>query len=140
MESNWLKCAMEKLELEAMALDDLWSLHERISKLLSERIIAEKRQLEARLVRLNRGQAAGDYQLERVKTKQERPRRKYPKVFPKYQNPKAPFETWAGRGKQPRWLVSALKAGGKVGDFEIPVAVRGRTRAKVVAVQSSRRH
>ena len=129
---------MEKLELEAMPLDDLWSLHERIGKLLSERIVAEKQQLEARLVRLNRGQASRGHQLEAVKTKQERPRRKYPKVFPKYQNPKAPFETWAGRGKQPRWLVSALKAGGKIADFEIPVAVRGRTKAKVVG--HSRRH
>lgn len=129
---------MEKLELEAMPLDDLWSLHERIGRLLSERIVAEKQQLEARLVRLNRGQPARGYPLERVKTKQERPRRKYPKVFPKYQNPKAPFETWAGRGKQPRWLVSALKAGGKIEDFEISVAVRGRGRAKVAG--QSRRH
>jgi DNA-binding protein H-NS len=129
---------MEKLELEAMPLDDLWSLHERIGRLLSERIVAEKQQLEARLVRLNRGQPARAYPLERVKTKQERPRRKYPKVFPKYQNPKAPFETWAGRGKQPRWLVSALKAGGKIEDFEIAVAVRGRGRAKVAG--QSRRH
>jgi DNA-binding protein H-NS len=138
MKSNWLKCAMEKLDLEGMPLDDLWSLHERIGKLLSERIVVEKQQLEARLVQLSRGQAARSYQLERVKTNQERPRRKYPKVFPKYQNPKAPFETWAGRGKQPRWLVSALKAGGKIQDFEISVAVRGRTRAKVAG--QSRRH
>ena len=131
METNLLKSAMEKIDLEAMPLDDLWSLHERIGKLLSGRIIAEKQQLEARLVRLNRGQAARSNELGWVKAKQERPRRKYPKVFPKYQNPKAPFETWAGRGKQPRWLVSAMEAGGKIEDFEIPVAVRGRGRAKV---------
>jgi len=123
---------MEKMNIEAMPLDDLWSLHERIGKLLSERIVAEKRQLEARLVRLNRGQAVRGYQLDRVKEKPERPRRKYPKVFPKYQNPMAPFETWAGRGKQPRWLVSALKDGRKIADFEIPVAGRGRVKAKVV--------
>jgi DNA-binding protein H-NS len=122
---------MEKMDIEAMPLDDLWSLHERIGILLSKRIVAEKQQLEERLVRLNRGQEARGYELERVKAKPERPRRKYPKVFPKYQNPKAPFETWAGRGKQPRWLVSAMEAGGKIEDFEIPVAVRGRGRAKV---------
>src|ERR1700733_4684073 len=66
------------------------------------------------------------------------PTAQVPKIFPKYQNPKAPFETWAGRGKQPRWLVSALKAGGKIEDFEIAVAVRGRGRAKVAG--QSRRH
>lgn len=134
MELNGIKpveCAMEKMDIEAMPLDDLWSLHERIGKLLSERIVAEKQQLEARLVRLNRGQAVRGYQLDRVKEKPERPRRRYPKVFPKYQNPMAPFETWAGRGKQPRWLVSALKDGRKIEDFEIPVAGRGRVKAKV---------
>src|ERR1700722_4491050 len=108
---------MEKLTLDAMPLDDLWTLHERIGKLLSERIVAEKRQLESRLLRLNvgkpaRGSAAVD--AEAVEAKPKRPRRKYPKVFPKYQNSKAPFETWSGRGKQPRWLVSALKAGNRV--------------------------
>ena len=120
---------MEKLDIEAMPLDDLWRLHERIAKSLSERILAEKRQLEARLLRLNRRSTAGGYRLEPVKAKHERPRRKYPKVFPKYQNPKPPFETWSGRGKQPRWLVSALKAGNKIEDFEITDAARGRPKA-----------
>ena len=113
---------MEKSDLEAMPLDDLWTLHERIGRLLSERIVAEKRQLEARLLQLNplkgeRGSARGN--AEAVEAKPKRPRRKYPKVFPKYQNSKAPFETWSGRGKQPRWLVSALRAGNRVEDFEI---------------------
>jgi DNA-binding protein H-NS len=39
------------------------------------------------------------------------PRRKYPKVLPKYCNPLVPSETWSGRGKRPRWLVAALKTG-----------------------------
>ena len=46
-------------------------------------------------------------------------RRKYPPVLPKYQNPSDPSETWAGRGKQPRWLTSQLKAGKKIDDFLI---------------------
>ncbi len=46
---------MEKLDLEAIPLDDLWSLHEQISLVLSKRILAEKRQLENRLVQLTRG-------------------------------------------------------------------------------------
>ena len=122
---------MEKRDLEAMPLDDLWMLHGRIGKLLSERILAEKRQLEARLLRLKAGKAGrgisgGD--VEAVEAKRKRPRRKYPKVFPKYQNSKDPFETWSGRGRQPRWLVAALKAGGKVEDFEIPNGGRAKSR------------
>jgi DNA-binding protein H-NS len=30
-----------------------------------------------------------------------------------------PSETWAGRGKTPRWLVAALKTGRKLEEFEI---------------------
>jgi DNA-binding protein H-NS len=113
---------MEKLDLEAMPLDDLWALHEQISSILSKRIIAEKRQLENRLLQLNRGKdALGSVKLklEPDKANRERPRRKYPRVFHKYQNPDVPTETWSGRGKRPRWLVSALKAGGTVEDFKI---------------------
>ena len=127
---------MEKPDFEAMPLDDLWALHERIGKLLSERIVAEKRQLEARLLRLGAGKAARGVTDADVKALEaKRPRRKYPKVFPKYQNSKAPFETWSGRGKRPRWLVSALKAGNKVEDFAISNAVRAKSKA---AAQSRR--
>ena len=127
---------MEKLDFESMPLDELWNLHERVCELLSERIVAEKQQLEARLVRLNRGQPPRA--LERSRPTHERRRRKYPKVFPKYQNPKAPFETWSGRGKQPRWLVAALKAGSKIEQFAIPVAAGGRLKGKAAARHNRR--
>lgn len=35
------------------------------------------------------------------------------KVAPKYRNPANPAETWAGRGKHPRWLANLIAAGGK---------------------------
>ncbi|NOJ47654.1 H-NS histone family protein [Bradyrhizobium archetypum] len=123
---------MEKLELEAMPLDDLWSLHEQLTAILSKRIIAEKRQLENRLVQLNRGkiaQASVAVDVKSTKAGRKTPRRHYPRVFPKYRNPAVPSETWSGRGKQPRWLVSALKAGGRIEDFKIPSAQQGKVRA-----------
>jgi DNA-binding protein H-NS len=46
---------MEKNDLEIMSLDELWSLHEQISEILSVRIIAQKKELEQRLQRLNLG-------------------------------------------------------------------------------------
>ena len=46
---------MKKTNLEAMSVDDLWSLHEEISRILSARITSEKRELEKRLAILNRG-------------------------------------------------------------------------------------
>jgi DNA-binding protein H-NS len=41
------------------------------------------------------------------------------KVAPKYRNPAKPTETWAGRGKPPRWLAAELKMGKKLADFAI---------------------
>jgi DNA-binding protein H-NS len=41
------------------------------------------------------------------------------KVAVKYRNPGNPDETWTGRGRQPKWLVAALKKGAKIEDFSI---------------------
>ncbi len=41
------------------------------------------------------------------------------KVPPKYRNPANAKETWAGRGKQPRWLSAETAKGRKVEDFLI---------------------
>src|SRR5882672_9177420 len=112
--------SMKKIDLDAMSLDDLWSLHERISRILSARITSEKDELEKRLVVLNRGRdiieggAASESYNGNGKV-----RRKYPRVFPKYRNPQTPSETWSGRGKQPRWLAAAIKTGRKIEDFKI---------------------
>ncbi len=120
---------MKKSNLEAMSVDDLWSLHEEISRILSTRITSEKRQLEKRLAILNRGRDA----IERGESAQSynadgKVRRKYPRVFPKYRNPQMPSETWSGRGKQPRWLVAAIEAGRKIDDFKIREAGGSKAR------------
>ena len=41
------------------------------------------------------------------------------KVAPKYRNPSNPKETWAGRGKQPRWLAAETSRGRKLEEFLI---------------------
>ena len=123
---------MEKSELEAMPLDSLWSLHEQLTLVLSRRILAEKRQLEDRLVQLNRvklGQASVAVEMKSSRLGRKIARRHYPTVSPKYRNPAVPSETWSGRGRQPRWLVSALEAGGRIEDFRIPAAQQGKVRA-----------
>jgi DNA-binding protein H-NS len=123
--------SMKKINLEAMSSDDLWSLHETISRILSARIASEKLELEKRLAVLNRdrdliegGDAPQPYNAG------SKVRRKYPRVFPKYRNPQTPFETWSGRGKQPRWLTAAIKAGRKIEDFRIGEAGESKGRRK----------
>jgi DNA-binding protein H-NS len=108
----------KKIELESMSLDDLWSLHEKISAILSTRIRAEKHELEKRLAVLDGGtdiisQSGASRSLENGKE-----RRKYPRVLPKYRNPQT-SETWSGRGKRPLWLVAAMKSGHKIEEFRI---------------------
>jgi DNA-binding protein H-NS len=122
---------MKKNNLEAMSVDELWSLHEEITRILSERITSEKRELEKRLAILNRGRDG----IERGDTNQSynadgKARRKYPRVFPKYRNPQMPSETWSGRGKQPRWLVAAIQSGRKIDDFRIREAGGAKARAQ----------
>src|ERR1700745_4345691 len=84
---------MENNNFGSMALDELWSLHEQVTATLVRKIAAEKAKLEDRLRRLATPVNA---------ISPHRPRRPYPKVLPKYQNPKNPAEKWSGRGKQPR--------------------------------------
>jgi DNA-binding protein H-NS len=109
--------AMGKLDLEAMDFDELWLLHEELTKILSEKITVEKRELEKRLAQLNPQEQSGEAGQTIPIT--NRPRRKYPKVLPKYSNPSAPAETWSGRGKRPRWLVAALQSGHQLEEFRI---------------------
>src|SRR4249919_789232 len=99
-----METAMKRTELDRMSTDDLWSLHVEVSQLLQQRIQQEKLQLDERL-KLLQTPVSG--------------RRPYPPVLPKYCNPDQPLETWAGRGKQPRWLVAQLRSGMRIDDVRI---------------------
>jgi DNA-binding protein H-NS len=97
-------------DLESMSIDELWSLHDRVTLELSQKIQLEKTKLEQRLRQLQRADTESNL---------SRTRRPYPPVLPKYRNPKNPAETWSGRGMQPRWLRPQLRAGKRLEDFLI---------------------
>ncbi|MGC1561066.1 MAG: H-NS histone family protein [Bradyrhizobium sp.] len=97
--------AMETNDLNLMSLEELWKLREEVVIRLCSRLVAEKAKLDERLRQL---QPQG-----------HRTRRPYPKVFPKYRNPKNLTQTWSGRGKQPRWLTPQLISGKTLDDFRI---------------------
>src|SRR5947207_11592970 len=101
---------MNARHLSEKSLDELWALHEQVVHLLSSKIAEEKVRLERRLEELR---------LPNAGTFHAPAKRPYPPVVPKYRNPVRPSETWAGRGKQPRWLVAALKKGKNLKDFKI---------------------
>ena len=94
----------------SMSIDELWHLHEELTSTLACKIAEQKAKLEERLRFLeNSSSAIGP----------KGPRRAYPKVLPKYQNPKNPAEKWSGRGKQPHWVQAQLRAGKKLDHFLI---------------------
>jgi DNA-binding protein H-NS len=95
--------------IAAMSIDELWRLHEQVASMLARKIAEEKARVgeRRRLQNIN------------GMMRSSRPRRPYPKVLPKYKNPKDPAETWSGRGKQPHWVQAQLKAGKKLEHFLI---------------------
>src|SRR5262245_46037335 len=95
-----------------MSMDELWSFYELVGSVLAPKISAEKARLDERLRQL-------DHSVPEIVQEISRARRPYPQVFPRYRNPTAPFETWSGRGKQPRWLTAQLRSGRNLDDFRI---------------------
>jgi len=101
---------MESNTFKSMSTDELWRLHEQLTSILAHKTVEKKAKLEERLRRLEYTHTA---------IGPNRPRRPYPKVLPKYQNPKNNAETWSGRGKQPHWVKAQLRAGKKLEHFLI---------------------
>jgi len=115
---------MKPHDLKSMPVDQLWSLHKLVASVLARKILAERARLDQRLRQL----VAPDTEPANVKS-MPHARRPYPQVFPKYRNPAQPSETWAGRGKQPRWLTAQLRSGKQLDDFRIqPSSDRARPR------------
>jgi DNA-binding protein H-NS len=100
---------MQRSKLERMGVDDLWGLHLEVSQTLAEKLEAKRKLVEERIERLRQ-------KLPELDRKDRRP---YPPVLPKFRNPDEPSETWAGRGKKPRWLTKQLRAGRRMDDFKI---------------------
>ena len=110
---------MEHADFKLKSIDELWAWHMEIAAVLARKISSEKKRLEQRLEKLRLGVLEGTARRER---------RPYPRVFPKYRNPDDPSETWAGRGKQPRWLAAQLRTGRTLDDFRIQKASGNRKR------------
>lgn len=111
---------MAKLNLKQLSVEELVRLRDDIEGMLSSRIAAERKELQAKINalelfqsrRVGRGAADGAARA---------PRRVNPakgkKAEPKYRGPNG--ELWAGRGLAPRWLVELEKKGKKRENFLI---------------------
>jgi DNA-binding protein H-NS len=112
---------MKPADFSRLSVDELLSVREIINELLTSKIGEERRNLEMRIQTLNRfDPTAQPFSAGSPKSG---------KIPAKYQNPDDPSETWAGRGKTPRWLIAAIKRGKKREDFLIG-ADRGEKQPK----------
>lgn len=102
---------MRSGEFKTMPLEELWSLHEQLEAMLRCKLSEERTRLDQRLRQLQTGTV-----------RSARVKRPYPQVVPKFQNPDRPSETWAGRGKQPRWLTTQLRSGKELEDFRVKLS------------------
>jgi DNA-binding protein H-NS len=103
---------MNQKDFNSASIDELWILYEKISALLATKIVAEKAVLERRLLQLKPN-------IENDRRSSAPHKRGYPVVLPKFRNPEQPSETWAGRGKTPRWLATQLQSGKGKEEFRI---------------------
>ena len=100
--------------LESRSVRELEALQIAVRKALEARRIQRAQEIREEL---EKRVAEEGLSLETVMGQGKRVRRA--RAATRYQNPQNPEETWAGRGRKPKWLVDALKGGASLGDFAL---------------------
>ena len=99
--------------MDKLTYKELVELQQRVADAMVERKAAERTDVRRKLAELA---AASGFELSEL-VGNKASSRKGTKVDAKYRNPANPTQTWAGRGRQPTWLVTALKKGQKLESF-----------------------
>ena len=95
---------------ESMSISQLWDLYNELGSKLATRLKAEATLLQQRLDEIQRRVF--------VQTARGSGKRKYAAVA-KFRNPRAPFQTWSGRGTRPLWVKDVLEHGGTMVSLRI---------------------
>lgn len=103
--------SVKKHRFDDMSLDQLWRLHDDLTRILTRRCERQKQLVEQQLAELGRRFGGSPKELPKA--------RPYPPVAPKYRNPGLSSETWSGRGRQPHWVIEWLDSGGSLEDCRI---------------------
>ena len=107
---------MKDGQLGKLSIKQLNDLKTRIDRIIAAKQESERDDLKAKFAQMaaQAGFSLGDI----VRTAGSRST-KGRKVAPKYANPSDRTQTWAGRGRMPRWMTAKLKGGAKMDDFRI---------------------
>ena len=121
---------MKQAYFKSLSTDELWFLHEKITAKLARKLAAEKKNAYERLRLLKKSPV--EQAVRPLSADRTRP------FFRNSKYPDEPSETWAGRGKQPRWLRKQLGSGERIDDFKSPHPWR-RKRPERPPTNASRR-
>lgn len=91
--------------IEKLSYAELTEMEAQIGRLMIEKEKAERDDLRERLISMARQNGFEIHELF------GKGRKGKGTVAAKYRDPKNPENTWAGRGRMPRWLVAATKGG-----------------------------
>lgn len=98
--------------LDKLSYAELLDVRDQIDALLADRKALELRETKAKLREV--AEMAG-FTVEELFGSS----RKKGNGAVKYRDPKAPENTWSGRGRKPNWLVAALNKGAKLETFAV---------------------
>jgi DNA-binding protein H-NS len=102
-----------KLKLENLSIEQLLQFRDQADEMIGRKLQNEKKALQEKLSaieRYERRTGAGGQPEPSVSRRR--------RAAPKYRDPSS-GATWAGRGRQPRWMVEYIKRGAKQEDFRI---------------------
>ena len=108
---------MARMNVEKMTLKELLELQDTVAESIARKQVEERATLKARIAAL--AAESGFTVEDLLGAKRGRKAGNGASVEAKYRNPENAAETWAGRGRQPRWLVAQLANGAKIEKFLI---------------------
>ena len=105
---------MARMNLEKMSLKELQELEGELTAVMAQKKVTEREAMKAEIAAMA---AKSGFSVQELFGKGAG--RKGSTVAPKYRNPDNTSETWAGRGRPPRWLSAFMKKGVKREKFLI---------------------
>lgn len=111
----------ERFDLEQLSDEELRDLHDQLQRELEvreEKRIEEVEQ-EFRRLAASIGMEPEEVVMQMQRKGAKRSSNKAVQADVQYQNPDNPRQTWAGRGKRPKWLNEKLDAGACLEEFKV---------------------
>lgn len=102
------------LDLNNMSLKELKDLQSKVAKAVATFEDRRRKEALAEIEEIARSKGFSLSELAGISA----PKKRAPATM-KYANPANQADTWSGRGRKPRWVEAALKAGKKLSDLAI---------------------